>query len=59
MGTSTGSLCDPAARLPRKKMMGTLWGRLRDVGHTCFLNSTHKHIKLTLKGYYTYFVKTL
>ena len=23
----------------------------RDVGQTCFLNSTHKHVKLTLTGY--------
>ena len=23
---------------------GTFWGRPRDVGHTCFLNSTQKHI---------------
>ena len=32
---------------------GTLWGRPRDVGHICFLNSTQKHIKLTLTGYYS------
>ena len=30
---------------------GTFWGRPRDVGHICFLNSTQKHIKLTLAGY--------
>ena len=30
---------------------GTFWGRPRDVGHICFLNSTQKHIKLTLTGY--------
>ena len=30
---------------------GTFWGRPRDVSDTCFLNSTHKHIKLTLTGY--------
>ena len=30
---------------------GTFSGRLRDVGHICFLNSTQKHIKLTLTGY--------
>ena len=30
---------------------GTFSGRLRDVGHTWFLNSTHKHIKVTLSGY--------
>ena len=28
---------------------GTLWGRPWNVGHTCFLNSTQKHIKLTLR----------
>ena len=32
---------------------GTFWGRLRDVGHTCFLNSAQKHIELTLIGYLT------
>ena len=30
---------------------GKFWGRQRDVGHSCFLNSTQKHIKLTLTGY--------
>ena len=30
---------------------GTFLGRPRDVGHTCFLNSNHKHINLTLAGY--------
>ena len=30
---------------------GTFWGRPRDVGHIYFLNSTQKHIKLTLTGY--------
>ena len=30
---------------------GTFWGRLQDVGHTCFLNSTQKYIKVTLTGY--------
>ena len=30
---------------------GTFWGCPRDVDHTCFLNSTQKHIKLTLKGH--------
>ena len=30
---------------------GTFWGRPRGVGHTCFLNSTQKDIKLTLTGY--------
>ena len=27
------------------------WGRLWDVGDTCFLNPTQKNIKLTLSGY--------
>ena len=30
---------------------GTFWGRPQDIGHTCFLNPTQKHIKLTLTGY--------
>ena len=30
---------------------GMFWERLRDVGHTCFLNSTQKYIKLTLTVY--------
>ena len=30
---------------------GTFLGRPRDVGQTCFLDSIHKHIKLTLTGY--------
>ena len=29
----------------------TFWGGPRDIGHICFLNSTEKHIKLTLTGY--------
>ena len=29
----------------------TFWERPQEVGHTCFLNSTNKHIKLTLTGY--------
>ena len=28
-----------------------VWRRSVDVGQTCFLNYTHKHIKLTLAGY--------
>ena len=47
MGTSTGRLLDRVARQPGDQMMG----RFGDVGHTCFLNSTQKHIKLTLTGY--------
>ena len=30
--------------------VGMFWGSLQDVGHTCLLNSTHKHIKLNLAG---------
>ena len=26
------------------------WGSPQDFGHTCLLNSTHKHIKLNLTG---------
>ena len=54
MGTSTGRLRDPVARRPEDQMMG----RSGDVLGTSagrpsymFLNSTHKHIKLTLTGY--------
>ena len=32
---------------------GTFWGRPRDVGHTCFLNSAQKHTELTLIGHLT------
>ena len=43
----TGSRCGT----PGGRNDGTFWGRPRDVDHTCFLNSTQKHIKLTLTGY--------
>ena len=46
-GTSTGPSCGTSWE-PND---GTFWGRPRDVGHTGFLNLTHKHIKLTLTGY--------
>ena len=46
-GTSSG----PSCRTSRGPNDGTFWGRPRDVGHKCFLNSTEKHIKLTLTGY--------
>ena len=46
-GTSTGPSCG-TSRGPND---GTFWGRPRDVGHICFLNSTQKHIKLTLTSY--------
>ena len=45
--TSMGPSCG-TSRGPND---GTFWGRPRDVGHTCFLNSAHKHFKLTLTGY--------
>ena len=45
--TYTGPSCG-TSRGPND---GTLWGRPRNVGHMCFLNSTQKHIKLTLIGY--------
>ena len=47
MGMSTGRLWDPTAGHPGDQIMG----RSRDVSQTCFLNSTHKYIKLTLTGY--------
>ena len=47
-GTSTGTSC----RTSREPNDGTFQGRPRDVGQTCFLSSTHKHIKLTLTGYF-------
>ena len=46
-GTSTG----PSCRTSWGPDDGTFWGRPQDVGHTCFLNSTQKHISRTLKGY--------
>ena len=46
-GTSTGLSCG-TSRGPND---GTFCGRPRDVGNTCFLNSTHEHIKLTLTSY--------
>ena len=46
-GTSAGPSCQTSWG-PND---GTFSGRLRDVGHTCFLTSTKKHTKLTLTGY--------
>ena len=46
----TGRLQDSFAVRPGKQMMrrsGDNW----DIGHACFLNSTEKHIKLTLTSY--------
>ena len=48
MGTSTGRVRDPVTGRPGDQMIGRSWGRPRDVGHICFLNSTQKHVKLTL-----------
>ena len=45
--TSTGPNC----RTCRGLYDGTFQRRPRDVCQTCFLNSTYKYIKLTLKGY--------
>ena len=47
MGTSPG----PSCGMSRGPNDGTFWGSSWYVGHTCFLNSTQKHIKLTLTGY--------
>ena len=47
MGTSTGRLRDPVAGCPGNQMMGCFV----DVGYVSFLNSTQKHIELTLTGY--------
>ena len=46
-GTST----EPSCETSQGPNDGTFWGRPRDVGHACFVNSTQKHIKLTLAGY--------
>ena len=46
-GTSTG----PSYETPWVPNDGTLQGRQQDVGQTYFLDSTNKHIKLTLSGY--------
>ena len=45
--TSTGS----SGRTSWGPNHGTFWRRPWEVRHTCFLNYTHKHIKLTLTGY--------
>ena len=45
--TSTGNSCG-TSRGPNN---ATFQGRPRGVDQTCFLNSTQKHIKLTLTGY--------
>ena len=45
--TSTGPSCGTS----RGTNDGTFWERPRDLGHILFLNSTQKHIKLTLTSY--------
>ena len=35
----------------------TFWGRPRDVGYTFFLNSSQKHIKLTLTSYSKFYTE--
>ena len=52
MGTSMGRLRDPVAGRPGDQMMGRSGNVCgMDVGQTWFLNSTQKHIKLTLTSY--------
>ena len=46
-GTTTGLSCGRSWG-PND---GTFWGRSRDFGYPCFLNSIQKHIKLNLIGY--------
>ena len=46
-GTSTGPSCGTSVGPNGETFQGRPW----DVGQTSFLNSTHKHIKLTLTGY--------
>ena len=46
-----GCLQDVVAGRLRGANDGTFWGSLRDVGHTCFLNSSQKHFKLTFTSY--------
>ena len=45
--TSTGSRCVTS----RRPNTGKFYEGPRNVSQTCFLNSTHKHIKQTLTGY--------
>ena len=49
-GTSMGPSC---GTFRRRTNDGTFWERPQDGGHTCFVNSTQKHIELTssLTGY--------
>ena len=42
---------EPSSETSCGPIDGTSWGRPQDVDHTCFLNSTQKHIKFTLTGY--------
>ena len=45
-----GYLGGPVIGRPGDYMMGCS-ADVRDVGHTCFLNSSQKNIRLTLAGY--------
>ena len=50
METPTGCLRDPVAGRPEDQMMERSGNVLRTSLIHVFLNSTHKHIKLTLTG---------
>ena len=54
MGTSLGRPWDPVAGYSGDE---TFWGRPRDVGYTFFLNSSQKHIKLTLTSYSKFYTE--
>ena len=46
METSTKHLRDLRCPTSQGPNYGTFCGRPQDVGHKCFINSTHKHTKL-------------
>ena len=46
-----GTLTEPICGMCQGPNGGTFWEHPQDVGHTCFLNSAQKDIKLTLTGY--------
>ena len=50
-GDVHGTFSIPSCRTSREPNDETFRGRPRDIGYTCSLNSTHKHIKLPLTGY--------
>ena len=41
----------PSCGTSRGPNYETFYDRPRDVGQTCFLNSSHKHVKLTFTDY--------